>query len=188
MEDEKIISLYFSRDQSAVEQTKIKYGGMCYSVAHAILRSREDSEECVNDTYLAAWNAIPPNKPQNLGCFLAKIARNLSLKRYQYNHVKKRNRDVTVSLTELGEVLPGDGDIADEAELRELGGHISVFLRSLGVQERTAFVRRYWFFDGVRDIARSLNCTQSKVKSMLMRTRKKLANYLKINYFDGGSQ
>lgn len=186
MEDFQIIALYFARSSAAIDETHKKYGRLCYSVADSVLHCKEDAEECINDAYMAAWNTIPPDRPDHLSAFLCKIVRNLALKKYGQSHTKKRNRDLEVSLAELGEVLLCDGDISGEVELKELGGHISLFLRSQPPQERDWFVRRYWMFDSIKNIARDSHCSQSKIKSALMRTRKKLSAYLKNNYFDGG--
>ncbi len=182
MEDFQIISLYFARDQAAISQTHLKYGKLCYSVADAVLHCRQHNEECVNDTYLTAWNKIPPEKPAYLSAFLCRIARNLSLKMYERRRAKKRNSDLDISLSEIENILPNKRDMYEEIELKELGNVISTFLRTLPPDERNVFIRRYMLFHSVRTIAADFSFSQSKVKSMLSRTREKLKRHLKQNY------
>lgn len=182
MEDLQIVSLYFARDQTAIKETDIKYGKLCYSVADAILHSKEDNEECVNDTYFTAWNKIPPEKPVYLSAFLCKITRNLSLKIRERRHAKKRNADSEISLSEIENILPNGQDLSEEIELRELGALISLFLRALPFDERNIFIRKYVLFHPIKIIAADFSFSQSKVKSMLARTRAKLAQYLKKYY------
>ena len=178
MEDFEIIDLYFARNEHAIKETDRKYGKLCFSIAHNLLYSREDSEECVNDTYLSVWNAIPPNKPGHFMAFLCKITRNLSLKRLDYNLAKKRNPDLLVSLEELETVLP-DNRVNPAMEDREIGEAISRFLRTETPQSRNVFLRKYWFFDSIQTICERYGFSESKVKSMLRRTRKRLKLYLK---------
>lgn len=178
MEDFQIIDLYFARDEHAIKETDRKYGRLCFSIAQNLLCSMEDSEECVNDTYLSVWNTIPPNKPGYFMAFLCKITRNLSLKRLDYNLAKKRNPEVLVSLEELETVLP-DNRIDPAVEDREIGEAISRFLRTETPQNRTVFLRKYWFFDSIQTICEEYGYSESKVKSMLCRTRNRLKLYLK---------
>lgn len=177
MEDDKIIALYFDRDEQAIRETDIKYGKLCHNVAQNILNDPEDSEECVNDTYLSAWNTIPPTRPTRFMAFLCKIVRNLSLKRLDYNLARKRNAGVLVSLSELEAVLPDDR-FAPGLEDAEIGRLISDFLRTEKQEARAVFIRRYYFFDSVSEIAKRYSFTESRVKSMLMRTRNRLRTYL----------
>ena len=177
MEDTQIIELYFARDPQAIRETGQKYGRLCFSVAHNILHSAEDSEECVNDTYLGAWNAIPPKKPNRLMAFLCKITRNLSLKRLDYNTAQKRSPDLLVSFEELESVLSDDAiqpQISDE----DIAGAISRFLQSESPESRTVFLRRYWFCDSIKSIAQRYSFRESKVKSILYRSRTRLKDYL----------
>ena len=177
MDDMRIIELYFKRDEQAIKETDTKYGKLCYSIAYNILKNHEDSEECVNDTYVGVWNAIPPTKPYNFMSFLCKIARNLSLKTLEFMKREKRSADVLVSLDELASILPDeriDPDISDE----EIGKLISSFLRRQKEDARNVFIRRYYFFDSVEEIARRFGFTESKIKNMLFYTRKKLKDYL----------
>lgn len=184
MEDESIIALYFSRDQAALRATQEKYGRLMRFVAGNILRSRADGEECINDVLLAAWNAIPPARPDNFAAWLCRIVRNLALKRYERAGAAKRHADVQLSLEELSEVLADGSDPAQRAEAGELGEVLDTFLRTLPGEECNVFVQRYWLFVPVKEIAAARGWSQSKVKSMLARTRGKLRGYL--NDFYGG--
>ena len=177
MEDEKIIDLYFDRNERAIRETDAKYGTHCRKIAYNILNSCEDSEECVNDTYLGAWNAIPPTRPNSFVAFLSRITRNLSLKRLEYRSRAKRSDALMVSFEELESVLPDDR-FAPAVSDEEIGSLISRFLESLKEDARNIFVRRYFFFDSVKDIAEHYSFTESKVKNLLLRTRSKLRDYL----------
>lgn len=178
MDDLMIIELYFARDEQAIHETDIKYGKLCFGVANNVLSNDEDAKECVNDTYLSMWNTIPPTRPNNFAAFICKIVRNLSLKKLDFNLAKKRNPDVMVSFSELEEILPDnriDPDTGDE----EIGRLISDFLRKEKADARNVFIRKYYFFDPVSDIAGRYSFTESKVKNMLYHTRNKLREYLK---------
>ena len=174
MDDLTIIELYFDRSEQAIDETDKKYGKLCRSLAGSILSSDEDAEECVSDAYLSVWNTIPPTRPNNFTAFLCKIVRNLSLKRLDYNTAQKRNGNVTVPLSELEEVL----HTAPEPELEELGKLLSRFLRQEKADARNAFIRRYYFFDTIADIAERYSFSESKVKSMLYHTRNRLRAFL----------
>lgn len=177
MDDREIIELYFERDEQAIKETDAKYGKLCNSIAYNILNNHEDSEECVNDTYVGMWNAIPPTRPGNFMAFVCKITRNLSLKRLEYMKREKRSANVLLSLDELADILPDERyatDIRDE----DVGQLISRFLRSQKEDVRKVFIRKYYFFDSIEEIARRYSFTESKVKNMLFYTRKKLKNYL----------
>lgn len=178
MDDMQIIELYFSRSEKAIEETSIKYGRLCFNVANNILDNNEDSEECVNDTYLSVWNNIPPTRPDDFMAFICKITRNLSLKRLDFNQAKKRMPNAIVSFSELEEVI-SDNKIRSDLENKEIGKLICDFLRSEKPDVRNVFIRKYWFFDSVSDIAMRYSFTESKVKSMLYHTRNKLRSYLK---------
>lgn len=175
MDDPAIIELYFARSEQAIDETDKKYGKLCRSMASNILSSDEDAEECVSDAYLSVWNTIPPTRPNNFTAFLCRIVRNLSLKRLDYNTAQKRNGNVTVPLSELEEVL----HTAREPELEELGKLLSRFLRKEKADARNVFIRRYYFFDTVADIAERYSFSESKVKSMLYHTRNRLRAFLK---------
>lgn len=175
MDDAGIIALYFARDERAIEETAAKYGRLCFGIAKNILGSGEDSEECVNDTYLSVWNAIPPARPDNFPAYIGKIARNLSLKRLDFNTAEKRSPGVVVPLSELSEIV---SPMALEPDGAELARAISDFLRGEKEPARSVFIRRYWFFDSVGDIAARYSFSESKVKSMLYHTRRRLKVYL----------
>ena len=177
MNDLSIIELYLARDEEAIKQTDIKYGKLCHSVAYNILNNNEDSEECVNDTYIGVWNAIPPARPNNFMAFVCKITRNLSLKRLEAMARQKRSAATIVSLDELAEILP-DENIATGVSDGDIAKAISCFLRNENEDVRNVFMRKYYFFDSIGDIAQRFRFTESKVKSMLFHTRNKLKEYL----------
>ena len=177
MEDLKIIELYFERNEQAIKETDLKYGKLCHRIAYNILNDREDSKECVNDTYVGVWNAIPPTRPNNFTAFICRIARNLSLKRLEFIKREKRSADVLLSFEELAAVLPDERyapNISDE----DVGRVISEFLRDQKEDAKNVFVRKYYFFDSIGEIAKRYSFTESKVKNMLFNTRNKLKDYL----------
>ena len=176
MEDEQIIELYFARDERAIEETARKYGRLCHCVCYHILCNEESAAECVNDTYLGVWNRIPPTSPSRLAAFICKIARNISLSKSASDHAAKRSA-VVLSLSELGEAIP-DGSNWDDAEDGQLAALLSAFLRAEKADARNVFLRKYWFFDTVEEIAARYGFSESKVKAMLHRTRKRLRTYL----------
>lgn len=178
MDDITIIELYFARNESAIKETDIKYGKLCFHISFQILGNNEDSEECVNDTYLCVWNKIPPTRPNSFMAFISKITRNLSLKRLEYLKAMKRNPEAFASFNELEEILP-DTSIMPEVEDEEISKLISEFLKHEKETTRNVFLRRYWFSDSVSDIAARYSYTESKVKNMLYHTRNKLREYLK---------
>ena len=174
MEDRDIIALFWSRDESAIRETAAKYGKYCYSIAYNILADGADAEETLNDTYLEAWNSIPPNKPDVLSSFIGGIARRNAIDRVRLRTAGKRGGgEITAVLDELCDVI-GDGDVESEVEGRLLSDIIDRFLNSLVETERRVFMRRYWYVDSVKDISKRFGFSESRVKSMLFRTRKKL--------------
>ena len=174
MNDREIIDLYFARSDAAISETMGKYGRMLRSIAYGILRNAADSEECENDTYLAAWNRIPPLRPKMFSAFLGRITRNLAINRYRYYTADKRNRAFEVALDELGEILPG-GEAADaNCDATAVTECIAKYLTSRSRAKRIVFVRRYWYCDSVNQIAQDCGFSESKVKSMLMRMRREL--------------
>lgn len=177
MEDFAIIELYFARDEQAIKETDQKYGRLCHCIAENFLQCIEDSEECVNDTYLNLWNTIPPTRPLDFKAFVCKVVRQISMKKLRYNTAQKRNCNVTVSFSELEEVS-SDNDVASEQEYRELGRVISDFLWRENEEVRNVFVRRYYFLDSTRDIAAMYGFTESKVKNILYHARNKLKKHL----------
>lgn len=179
MEDNQIIDLYFARSEAAIAQTAAKYGNYCYRIADNILSSREDAQECVNDTYLAAWNAMPPKRPGILSAFLGKITRNISLDRWKRRAARKRGGgEAALSLEELDECLTGGQSPEREVERRELLRAINRFLDALPETQRDIFVCRYWYLDSIEDIGTRFGYSQSKVTTILFRLRKKLAAHL----------
>ena len=175
MNDSQIVALFFDRDQRAIEETAAKYGNYCYSIVRNILNNREDAEEAVSDTYLALWASIPPHKPTVLRTFLGKIARRTALKQWEKMRTQKRGGgEVALALEELSEYL-SDGSTPETAiQAAELTQILNTFLRNLPKEERQVFVCRYWYLDSIADIAGRFGFSQSKVKSMLARTRMKL--------------
>ncbi len=180
VKDEDIVALYWARDESAVKETAEKYGGYCYQIALQILCDREDAVECVNDAYLNAWNSMPPHRPAILSTFLGKITRFAALKKRRGMQAAKRcGGEPALVYEELEECIPADGDIASALEGKELAAVIDRFLILLPTTERRVFVCRYWYFDSISSICEQFGFSESKVKSMLFRTRKKLLSSLK---------
>ena len=175
MEDHDIVALYWRRDEAALAETERRYGRYCYAIANGILRDEEDARECVNDAFLAAWNAIPPHRPALLSAFLGKITRRLALKKRRDQSAAKRGGgSVSLSLYELAECIPAGErpeDSLDAAALTEL---LDAFLETLSPEDRRVFLRRYWYCDSVREIAPRYGYSQSKVKMTLKRARDKL--------------
>ena len=179
MEDAAIVDLYWAREERALEETAGKYGSYCRSIAYHILSSPEDTEECVNDTWLRAWNAMPPQRPSFLGAFLGKITRNLSLDRWKHSHAGKRGGgQLDAALDELGECIPAEGSVEQTLQDRELSRMLDSFLRQIPQKDSCIFLRRYWFMDGTAEIARRYQMAEGSVKSSLYRTRQKLRVYL----------
>ena len=178
MDDNQIIELYFARNEQAIKETDAKYGKLCFSVANRILENNEDSEECVNDTYLNAWNKIPPTRPNHFSAFLCKITRLISLKKLEFSSALKRTSAVIVSFEELEGILQ-DQKIAQATDAEDLGGLISTFLRREKEDARNVFLRKYFFCDSVAEIAERYRLNESTVTSMLFRTRNRLREYLR---------
>lgn len=180
MDDSGIVELYFARSEQAIQETDTKYGGYCYSIAYNILANREDSEESVSDTYLSAWHAIPPRKPNPLAPFLGKIVRHLSIDRWRKKSAGRRGGgQMTVALEELGECVAGGEDLEARYEQKELIRQVREFASGLPDTERRVFVCRYWYLDSISDIAKRFGFPESKVNSMLHRTREKLKKHLR---------
>ena len=179
MEDNQIIELYWSRNENAIKETDHKYGNYCFAVADNILHNREDAEECINDTWLHAWNAIPPQKPARLRIFLTKITRNLSFNRFNARTAQKRGgSEINLVLDELAECIASESDVENEYAAKELSESIRKFVRSLSERDGNVFIRRYFFTEPVKIIAQSYSLTENNVCVMLRRTRKKLKAYL----------
>ena len=179
MEDGQIIDLYWQRSEEAIARSEEKYGAYCRAIALQILRIAEDAEECLGDTWLAAWNAMPPRRPAVLRTFLGRLTRNLSLNRALQKHAQKRGGgEVSLALDELRECA--GGDTAEEAfEAAELGRLIDRFLRGLSASECNLFLRRYWYLDSIDMLAARYGLRPGAVKTRLHRTREKLRTFLR---------
>ena len=179
MDDKSIIDLYFSRDEEAITQTDQKYGRYCYCIAYNILNNKEDAEESVSDTYMSAWSAIPPHRPSALAAFLGKITRHISIDRWRARSAQKRGgTEVILVLEELEDCVTGLQNVEMEYERKELLRAYAAFLDALPVTERRVFLRRYWYVDSIEAIAKKSGISQSKVKTMLHRTRARLRKQL----------
>lgn len=179
MDDTQIVDLYWQRDETAIHETARKYGAYCMKISMNILADQSDSAENVNDTYLGAWNSMPPHRPAILVSFLGRIARNMALNKYKARNAEKRAADeFAISLNELDICTPSGVSVENEVELSALSAHISAFLRELPVDTRRVFVCRYFHADSISEIAAHFGFGQSKVKSMLLRSRLRLKDYL----------
>ena len=181
MEDSKIIDLYWARSEDAISETDLKYGKYCRYIAYNVLYCEEDTEECVNDTYVRAWNCMPPHKPQILSSFLGKITRNLALDRLAYNNAQKRKPEMQCTFDELAECLPAEGARDTENDITEnivINDVVNKFLKSLPLQTRVIFMRRYWYMSSINEIAEDYGVSESKVKVTLHRARKKFKELL----------
>ncbi|MCD7753330.1 MAG: sigma-70 family RNA polymerase sigma factor [Clostridiales bacterium] len=178
MEDREIIALFQARSQEAVSALNDKYGPLCCRVVGHILESREDTEECLNDTWLAVWNAIPPQEPDPLSAWVCRLARNQALKRYRYNTAARRDSRGDAPLEELEGCLPAAGSVEDALTEQELTRLLDRFLYSLSRKDRTLFVRRYWYADPVKDIAEACHMTPNHVSVRLARLRAMLRREL----------
>lgn len=179
MTDAKILELYWSRDQSAIAQSASQYGSYCYSIAYGILQSKEDAEECLNDTWLRAWNAIPPQRPRKLSLFLGKITRNLAFDRYKMHRAQKRGgSEFTLILHELDECVPASDIANKEIEGLELELLINSFLHSLPERECSIFLLRYWYNKSHSEIGARFSMKENSVKASLFRSRRKLKSFL----------
>lgn len=185
MEDTGILELYFARDEQAIAATKEKYGGYCAAVAGNILDTPEDIEEVLSDTWLNTWNSIPPQKPDNLKLYLARIARNLSFDRFRSQSREKRGgSQVVLALEELSHCIPSSSHPGTELEAKELGAAINTFLAALPQRDRVIFLRRYFHTQSFEEIAAHCGISQGAVRTVLSRTRKKLKLHLKKEGFD----
>lgn len=179
MEDTKIIDLYWLRDERAIIETDLKYGKLCRQLAKNILFNWEDTEEVINETYLGVWNAIPPSRPQYLKTFICKITKNIAMKQVRYYHAGKRKTQGIVSLDEIEEIVSGKSNIENEYEKKEITGFINEYLRDIDLEKRNIFLSRYWYYNSITEIAKIYGISESKVKTTLFRTRKRLKEYLK---------
>ncbi len=179
MTDQEIIDRFWQRDEAALQASSQKYGGYCFTIAQRILSSREDSEECVNDTWLNAWRSIPPQRPTHLRLYLAKITRSLAINKYQSRTAAKRGGGETpLLLEELSQCLTDPDGVESAYLAKELGQAINCFVRTLKRREGDIFLRRYFYAQPVRDIAKDFGLTPHRTTVLLSRTRQKLKQYL----------
>ena len=179
MDDAQIVALFFDRNEQAIDETAAKYGNYCFSIAFNILAHRDDAEETVNDTWLGAWRSIPPHKPARLSTYLGKITRRLALDKWKATYALKRGGgEMPLALEELGECIPHPDTPDQTMELKELTKVLNTFIKALPQTEQQVFVCRYWHLYSIKTIAREFGFSESKVKSMLSRTRGKLKDQL----------
>ena len=184
MDDQRIVELYWNRDEAAIRETDARYGRYLWTIAYNVLADREDSDECVNDSYYKAWSIIPPHRPLSLSPFLGRIVRHLAVDRYRRRAAQKRApSEYTLSLDELAECVDGGEEPHETAELRLLAQAVSAFLCELSRETRNAFLWRYYFMDSIKEIAQRLGSSESQVKSMLHRTRIGLRAHLEKEGF-----
>lgn len=183
MEDYQIIELFFKRKETAIEQLSQKYGKLCLKISENILKSHQDAQECVNDTYLAVWNTIPPKRPNPLPAYVCRIVRNISVKKYHENTAIKRNSFYDAALDELEETIPAAATVEEEAAVNELVNAINRSLASISKRNRIIFVRRYWFADSIKDIAEMFQTSEHNISVCLSRTRKMLKKNLEKEGF-----
>ncbi len=184
MTDEKIIQLFFNRNEMAIKETQQKYGAYCFHIANRILDNREDSEECLNDTWMQAWNSIPPTQPAHYNLFLAKIVRNISFNKYKEKHSQKRGRgEIALVLDELAECIAGQSDTEALFMAGQLQQTINTFVRGLPEREGNIFIRRYFYADSILDISKHYSISENSIRVMLNRTRNKLKIVLKKEGF-----
>ena len=179
LSDEQIVDLYFSRDESAINETDRKYGRILYSIAYNVLHDKRDCEECLNDAYLSAWKAIPPARPRSLCAFLSVIIRRISINRYYSESAKKKiPSEMTVSLEECSDYIASFDSLEDTVSAKELGSMINEFTNSLSEKKRYVFVGRFWFFDPVKDISKELGTSESNVYKEIAEIKAELKEFL----------
>ena len=178
IEDEKIIDLFFNRSEKAIQELDIKYGKVCHKLSYNILNNKQDAEECVNDAYLGAWNAIPPARPIPLLTYICKIIRNISLKIYYRKEAAKRSSHYTIAMEEIEACIAAPNTVEAEIEARELARIIGEFLDTLTLENRVIFMRRYWFADSYKDIAEFVGLSEKNISVRLTRIRQKMKEYL----------
>ena len=177
--DNEIIEMFWMRNETAIRETEAKYGNYCFSVANNILGNREDAEECVSDTWLTAWNTIPPKRPKILRLFLARITRRSAFDRYRRNTATKRGGgEMEASLEELAESLPAESDVEADYSVKEMNLCINSFLATLPERDGDVFIRRYFYVESTEEIAKRYDMKKSNVLLILSRTRKKLEQHL----------
>ena len=178
LKDHEIVELFFARAEQAITELILKYGAAVRNVASNILNNPQDIEECQNDTYLHVWNRIPPIRPEHLGAYVCRIARNVCLKRYHANTAQKRNSHYDVALEELEATIPALSTVETDFDARELTQYLNAFLKKLSREDRYLFMRRYWYGDGISEIAKNLGFSAHTASVRLFRLRQKLQTYL----------
>ncbi len=178
MEDERIIDLFFNRNEQAIEEIKQKYGNYCKKIAFDILKIKEDVEECESDTYLKMWNSIPPTVPKCIKVYIGTLVRNLAIQKYRFYHADKRNQHMECVIEEIEESVSAIESVETEVAKKELVRMINLFLQGLNDESRILFVRRYWKLEPIKDICKEMGITKSKAETTLSRIRKKLKLYL----------
>ena len=178
IDDEKIIDLFFERSEQGIRELDNKYGAVCHNLSYNIVNNRQDAEECVNDAYLGAWNAIPPVRPNPLLSYIVKIVRNISLKIYWRKEAAKRSSHYTIAMEEIEACIADPNTVEAEIEARELAHIIESFLDTLTVENRVIFMRRYWFADSYKDIAEFMGLSEKNISVRLTRIREKMKQYL----------
>ena len=182
MDDKTIVALYWERSEAAIEQSEQKYGKYCYRIADNILHNHEDNQECVNDTWVRAWNAMPPERPTLLQAFLGKITRNLALDRYNFDRAQKRGSEIAQIADEYWQCLPnGEPSLADQSALHDA---INGFLATLPAKTRIVFLQRYWYLCPIDQIAAETDLSPANVKVILHRTRRSFKDYLEKEGID----
>ena len=184
MEDARIVDLYWERSESAILETSTKYGKYCHAIAYNILASHEDADESVNDTYLDAWNSMPPHRPSILSTFLGKITRRISIDKWRGRTAEKRGGgEIVLALDELSDCVPSDHNVEQAFELAELAKVIDNFVMTLPPMDRRVFICRYWYLDPISAISKQFGFSESKVKMMLHRQRRRLLSRLEREVF-----
>lgn len=178
MDDERIIGLLEKQDSSALKEVQLKYGRLLYKLAYGVLCSETEAREVVNDTLLALWKAFPDNPPVHLSAYICKTARNLALNKYRYLRAEKRNSEYTLSLEEIGDVFSSSSSPENEIIFKETEAAVLSFINTLDDRTRRIFLRRYWYFDSIKDIAAAFSITENNVRGILFRAREKLRDHL----------
>lgn len=178
MNDEKIIEMFFNRSEQAIRELNNKYGKICHNLSYNIVNNSQDAEECVNDAYLGAWNAIPPARPNPLLTYICKIVRNISLKLYWRKEADKRNSHYTIAMEEIEACIADPNTVEAEIEAKELANIIEEFLDTLTLENRVIFMHRYWFSDSYKGIAELTGLSEKNISVRLTRIREKMKQYL----------
>lgn len=184
MEDAQIVDLYWARSENAISETSAKYGKYCYAIAYNVLANHEDADESVNDTFLDAWNSMPPHRPSILSTFLGKITRRISIDKWRGRTAEKRGGgEIALALDELSDCIPSGHNVEHEVEAAELAKVINDFVMSLPPMDRRVFICRYWYLDSISTISQQFSFSESKIKMMLYRQRQRLLSHLEGEVF-----